>query len=57
MPGSAHTHFELGRIATQTGDKAGAVEHFQRASDLAPQEAMPLLLLSRAHAARSQFVK
>ncbi|MCE9670787.1 tetratricopeptide repeat protein [Myxococcus stipitatus] len=50
-PGSAHVHFELGRIHLQQGAHAEAVTHFQKASEGAPQESMPLLMLSRAHAA------
>jgi tetratricopeptide (TPR) repeat protein len=51
-PGSAHVHFELGRIHLQQGDADGASIHFQHASEGAPQEPMPLMMLSRAHAAR-----
>ncbi|MCP3099841.1 tetratricopeptide repeat protein [Myxococcus sp. K15C18031901] len=50
-PGSAHVHFELGRIHLQQGAPAEAVTHFQKAAEGAPQESMPLLMLSRAHAA------
>lgn len=51
-PDSAHVHFELGRIHLQQGHADGAAFHFQRASEGAPREPMPLLMLSRAHAAR-----
>ncbi|NVJ08500.1 tetratricopeptide repeat protein [Myxococcus sp. AM001] len=54
-PGSTHVHFELGRIRLQQNEPDGAVSHFLRAAEGAPQEAMPLLMLSRAHAACGQL--
>ncbi|WP_426755346.1 tetratricopeptide repeat protein [Myxococcus sp. Y35] len=54
-PGSTHAHFELGRIRFQQGQPDGAVSHFLRAAEGAPREAMPLLMLSRAHAACGQL--
>jgi tetratricopeptide (TPR) repeat protein len=54
-PGSAHVHFELGRICLQQGDADGATRHFHQAAEGAPQEPMPLLMLSRAHAARGSL--
>ncbi|MBL0698501.1 tetratricopeptide repeat protein [Comamonas sp. JC664] len=54
-PASTHVHFELGRIRLQQGEPDGAVSHFLRAAEGAPNEAMPLLMLSRAHAACGQL--
>ncbi|MFP2961627.1 tetratricopeptide repeat protein [Myxococcus sp. 1LA] len=54
-PDSTHAHFELGRIRLQQGEPDGAVSHFLRAAEGAPQQPMPLLMLSRAHAACGQL--
>ncbi|MCP3165326.1 tetratricopeptide repeat protein [Myxococcus qinghaiensis] len=54
-PDSAHTHFELGRIHLQQGTPSAAVTHFQKAAEGATQEAMPLLMLMRAHAAQGSL--
>ncbi|WP_267146700.1 tetratricopeptide repeat protein [Pyxidicoccus xibeiensis] len=51
-PDSAHVHFELGRIYLQLKDATGAAAHFHLASEGAPREPMPLLMLARAHGLR-----
>lgn len=50
MPGNAHAHAGLGRLALGADDPAAAVRHLSRARELAPENRSFAVTLARAHA-------